>query len=64
MPKPTMEGHATMKCPFDSMIHKLFYLITLMICCIGGKGNALDIMQDCKWVSILGLVSLSGVLSL
>ena len=54
MPKPTMKGHANMNCPLDSMIFKLFYLITLMTCCIVGKGEALDHMHDCKWVSILG----------
>ena len=52
MPKPTMEGHATMNCPLDSMICKLFYLIILMIGCIGGQGDALELMQDCKWISI------------
>ena len=61
MRKPTMEGHVTMKCPFDSMICKIFYLITLMICCIGGQGDALDLMQNCRWVSIMGLVSLYEV---
>ena len=64
MPEPTSEGHATMKCLIDSMICKLFYLIILMICCIGGQGDALDPMQDCRWVFIWGLVSLYGVLTL
>ena len=64
MPKPTMEGHATMKCPIGSMTCKLFYLIILMICCIGGQGDALDLMQDCKWVFVLGLVTLYRVLAL
>ena len=64
MPKPNMEGHVTMKCPIDSMTCKLFYLIILMIFCIGGKGDALDLMQDCRWVSIWGLVSLYGLLAL
>ena len=27
MPKPTMEGHATMKCPIGSITCKLFYLL-------------------------------------
>ena len=54
MPKATIEGHATMKCPIDSMTCKLFYLINLMICCIGGQGDALDLMKDCRWVSISG----------
>lgn len=54
MPKPVMERHATMNFPLDSMICELFYLITLMICCIRGQGDALDLMQDCTWVSILG----------
>jgi len=56
-----MEGHATMKCSFDSMICKLFYLITLIICCIGGQLDALDLMHDFRWVSIWGLVSLYRV---
>jgi len=64
MPKPTMQGHATMKCPIDSMIGKLFCLIILMICYIGGQGDALDLMQDCSWVSIWGFLSLYGVLTL
>ena len=38
MPKPAMEGHATMKCPIDFMACKLFYLIILMICVLEGKG--------------------------
>ena len=57
MPKPTMEGHATMKCPIGSMTCKLFYLIILMIRCIGGQGDALDLMQDCMWILIWGLDS-------
>jgi len=64
MPKPTMEGHATMKCPIYSMTCKLFYFIILTICCIGEKGDTLDLMQNCKWVSIWGSVSLYGVLAL
>ena len=64
MPKPIMEGHITMKCPIDSMICKLFCLIILMIICIEGQGDTLDLMQDCRWVSIWGLVSLYGVLTL
>ena len=64
MLKPTTEGHATMKRPFDSMICKLFYLITLMLCCIVMQGEALNLMQDCRWVSIWGLVSLYGVQAL
>ena len=63
MPKATMEGHATMKCPIGSMTCKLFYLIIQMICCIGGQGHTLDFMQDFRWVSIWGLVSLYGVLT-
>ena len=59
-----MNGHATMKCPLDSMTCKLFYLIILMICCIGGQGAALDRMQDCRWVFIWVLVSLYEVLAL
>ena len=31
MPKPIMQGHATMKSSIDSMICKLFYLIIIMI---------------------------------
>ena len=61
MPKFTMEGYATMKCPIDSMNCELFYLIILMICCIGGQGGALDLMQDCRWIPIWGLVSLYRV---
>ena len=41
---PTMEGHATMKCHIGSMTCKPFYLIVLMTCCIGGKGDELDFM--------------------
>ena len=63
MLKPAMEGHATMKCPIDSMTCKLFYLIIMMIFCIGGQGDALDLMQDCRWISTWGLVSLYGVLA-
>jgi len=51
-----MEGHATMKCPIDSMICKLFYLIIIFICCIGGEGDALYLMKDCRWVLIWVLV--------
>ena len=38
-----------MKCPIEPMTHKHYYLIVLMICCIGGQGDALDIMQDYRW---------------
>ena len=64
MPKPTMERHATMKCPIDPMTCKHYYLIILMIFRIGGQGDALDLMQDCRWVFIWGLVSLYKVLAL
>jgi len=64
MPKPTMKGHAIMNCPFDFMICKLFYKSTLMICVISGQGDALDLMHDYRWVSILALVSLYGVQAL
>ena len=59
-----MEGHATMKCPIDPMTCKFYYLIILMICCIGGQGDTLDLMQDCRWFFIWGLVSLYEVLAL
>ena len=52
MLKPTMEGHAIVKCPIGSMTCKLFYLIILMKFYIGGQGDALDLVQDCRWVSI------------
>lgn len=64
MPKPAMEGHATMKCHIDSMTCKMFYLIILMIFFIGGQGDALDLIQDYKSVPFWGLVSLYGVLAL
>lgn len=35
-----------------------------MICCIGGQGDALDLVQHCRWVSTWGLVSLYRVLAL
>ena len=63
MPNPTMEGHTTIKCLTGSMTCKLFYLIILMIFCIRGKGDALDLMQDCRWIPIWGLVSLYAVLA-
>ena len=56
--------HVAMKCPIDSLISKLFYLITLMIFYIGGKWDELDLMPDFKWVSIWGLVSLYAVQAL
>ena len=59
-----MEGHATMKFTIDSMTCNIFYLIILMIFCVGGQGDALDLMQDCRWVSIWGLVSLFEVQAL
>jgi len=64
MPKTTMEGHATMNYLIDPMTYKLFYLITLMNCCIGRQGDTLDFMQDCRWLSIWGLVFLYRVLAL
>ena len=35
-----------------------------MICCIGGQGEALDLMQDCRRISFWGLVCFYGALSL
>ena len=64
MPKATMEGHATMKCPIGSMTCKLFYLIILIIGHIGGQGDAFDLMQDCRRIFIWGLVSLYGAVAL
>lgn len=64
MPKTTMEWYATMRCPIDPMNCKLFYFIILMIFCIVGQGDTLDLMKDCRWVSIWGLVYLYEVLAL
>ena len=64
MPKLTMEGHVTMICPIRSMTCMLFYLIIMMTFYIGEQGDALDLIQDCRWASIWGLVSLYKVLAL
>jgi len=35
-----------------------------MICCVGGQGDAFDLMQDCRCIAIWGLVVLYEVLAL
>ena len=37
MPKPTVEGRATMKCPIDPMTCKLYYLIILKLLYLRAK---------------------------
>ena len=49
-----MERRATMMCPLGSIICKLIYSIALMNYCARRWGDALDLIQDCMWVFILG----------
>jgi len=46
--------YATMKCPLGSMICRLICSIAPMNCCIRRRGDALDLIQDCRWIFIMG----------
>ena len=59
MPKPTMEGHATMTCPIDFMVCKLFYLIMLMSFVLEGKGMHWILCRIASGSPFGGLVSVS-----